>query len=77
MEKKVILYSQPTCPPCFQAKAWLTDEEIPFEVRDIREKDEYLHELINLGANATPAFVIGDEVVLGFSKEKILAALGK
>lgn len=77
MEKKVILYSQPTCPPCFQAKAWLADEEIPFEVRDIREKQEYLEELVNLGANATPAFVIGDEVVLGFNKDKIRAALAK
>jgi len=70
-EPKVILYSQPTCPPCHQAKIWLEDQNIPFEVRDIREDDKYLHELIELGANATPAFVVGDKVVLGFNQGKI------
>jgi len=70
-EQKVILYSQPSCPPCYQAKIWLADQKIPFEVRDIRENDKYLEELINLGANATPAFLIGEQVILGFNQSKI------
>jgi glutaredoxin len=74
MEKKVIVYTQPTCPPCFQAKTWMTGEEIPFEARDIRENPEYIDQLINLGANATPTFVIGEEVITGFNPEKIQEA---
>ncbi len=73
-DKKVILYSQPTCPPCHTAKNWLTNEGIPFEVRDIRENPDYIDELVKLGSSATPTFVIGDDVYMGFDQNKIKAA---
>jgi glutaredoxin len=73
-DKKVIIYTQPTCPPCFQAKTWMQDSGIPYEDRDIRKNDKYLQELIGLGASATPAFVIGDNVILGFAQDKIKQA---
>lgn len=73
-DKKVIMYSQPTWPPCFTAKAWLSEEQIPLEVRDIREKPEYIDELVQMGANMTPTFKIGDEMIIGFDPDKIKAA---
>ncbi|MFD2168529.1 glutaredoxin family protein [Tumebacillus lipolyticus] len=72
--KKVIIYTQPTCPPCFEAKTWMTNQKIPFEDRDIRKDDKYLQELIRLGASATPVFQIGDEVIMGFAQDKIKSA---
>jgi glutaredoxin len=78
--KKVIIYTQPTCPPCHAEKLWLKENGIEFEDRDIRQKDQYLQELIGLGASATPATVIkdesGEEVVMGFDQEKLAELLG-
>jgi glutaredoxin len=74
MEKKVIIYTQPTCPPCFQSKTWMTGADIPYEERDIRVNPDYVDELIKLGANATPTFVIGEEIIYGFNQAKIQEA---
>jgi glutaredoxin len=72
--KKVIIYSQETCPPCHAEKLWLKDNGIEFEERDIRKNGQYLQELIELGASATPVTIIKDEVneefILGFDQEK-------
>jgi glutaredoxin len=78
--KKVILYTQETCPPCHAEKLWLKENGVEFEERDIRKDDQYMQEIINLGASATPATLIkdenGEEVILGFDQEKLAAALG-
>lgn len=78
--KKVIIYTQQTCPPCHAEKIWLKENGIEFEDRDIRKDDQFLQELISLGAAATPATVIKDEnseeVVLGFDQEKLAELLG-
>ena len=78
--KKVIIYSQETCPPCHAEKLWFKENGIEFEGRDIRKNDQYLHELIGLGAAATPATVIKDgdreDVILGFDQEKLTELLG-
>ncbi|MCM3117837.1 glutaredoxin family protein [Neobacillus sp. MER 74] len=78
--KKVIIYSQETCPPCHAEKLWFKENGIEFEERDIRKNDQYLHELIGLGAVATPATVIKDgdkeEVILGFDQTKLAEILG-
>jgi glutaredoxin len=78
--KKVIIYSQETCPPCHEEKLWLKENGIEFEERDIRKNDQYLQELIDLGASATPATIIKDEdseeFILGFDQEKFAEILG-
>jgi glutaredoxin len=80
MSKQVIIYTQPTCPPCQEEKLWLKEHGIDFEDRDIRKKQEYMQEAIDLGASATPVTVIkdenGQEVVFGFDKEKLTQLLG-
>jgi glutaredoxin len=78
--KTVIIYTQETCPPCHAEKLWLKENGIEFEDRDIRKNDQYLQELIGLGAAATPATVIkdenGEEVILGFNQAKLAEILG-
>ena len=78
--KKVIIYSQDTCSPCHAEKLWLKENGIEFEERDIRKNDQYMFELIGLGAAATPATVIKDEdseeVILGFDQSKLAEILG-
>ncbi|MHC0036282.1 glutaredoxin family protein [Pseudoneobacillus sp. C159] len=78
--KNVIIYTQETCPPCHAEKLWLKENGVEFEERDIRKNDQFLQELIALGAAATPATVIKDdnseEVILGFNQARIAEILG-
>lgn len=73
-DKQIIMYSQTTWPPCHQAKAWLSDQNIPVDIRDIRQNDQYVDELIKMGSQMTPTFVIGKQVLIGFDPQKLLEA---
>jgi glutaredoxin len=81
LEKKVILYTQETCPPCFAEKEWLKANNIPFEERDIRKNPAYMNEVIDLGASATPVTLIdsdeGKQVVMGFKEDELSQLLIK
>jgi len=78
--RKVIIYTQETCPPCHAEKLWFKENGIEFEERDVRKNDQYLYELIELGAAATPATTIKyedrEEVILGFDQTKLAGILG-
>ena len=78
--KKVIIYSQETCPPCHAEKLWFKENGIEFEEKDIRKNDQYLKELIQLGASATPVTIIKngerEEFILGFDQEKFAEFFG-
>lgn len=81
MEKKVIIYTQETCPPCFAEKEWLKANNIEFEERDIRKNQSYMKEVMDLGASATPVTVIkteeGNTVVMGFKEDELSVLLEK
>ncbi len=70
-QPKVILYTQPGCPPCGAEKEFLDSKGVEYEERNIREEPEYIQEMQELGSHSTPTTVIGDEVVIGFDPEKM------
>lgn len=53
MAQTVIIYTQKTCGPCQEEKMWLSQQNVAFEDRDIRENDAYFQEAIGLGASMT------------------------
>jgi glutaredoxin-like YruB-family protein len=73
--KRVILYSQPGCPPCFAAKQFLTARNIPFEYKDVKGNPEALRELVRLNSRSTPTIVVDDQVFIGFDPDRLEAAL--
>ncbi|EIT86630.1 hypothetical protein A374_03629 [Fictibacillus macauensis ZFHKF-1] len=77
--KNVIIYTQPTCPPCFAEKEWLKAQQITFEERDIRSNPTYMNEVMALGASQTPVTVVADgdqqHIILGFDEDQLTAAL--
>ena len=81
MEKKVIIYTQETCPPCFAEKEWLKANNIEFEERDIRKNQSYMKEVMDLGASATPVTVIktgeSKQIVMGFKEDELSVLLEK
>ena len=70
--KKVILYTQPSCPPCEFAKNYLKHHSISFEEKNIARDSRAKKELMNkYDAFSTPVLVIEEEVIVGFDQERI------
>jgi len=75
-QKRVILYSQPGCPPCYAAKHFLTSREVSFEYKDVTADPSALRELVKLNSRSTPTIVVGDEVMIGFDPGRLEQLLG-
>lgn len=73
--KKVILYSQPGCPPCFAAKQFLISRNVPFEYKDVKGNAAALRELVKLNSHTTPTIVVGDDVLIGFDPDRLESLL--
>ena len=73
--KRVILYSQPGCPPCYAAKQFLAARNIPFEYKDVQADPAALSELVKLNSRSTPTIVVGEEVMIGFDPDRLESLL--
>jgi glutaredoxin-like protein NrdH len=69
MEKGVIVYTTNDCIECTMVKKVLTEEGIPYEVRDISKNAEYQLEVEKYGYLGVPVTVLGNKVVKGFTNE--------
>lgn len=68
----VIVFTTPTCPHCKAAKEFLREKSIPFEEKDVTRDIEARAELIRRKVTAVPSFLIGEELIIGFDKNRIL-----
>ena len=77
MEKKVRIYTSPTCGYCTQAKEFLTQKGIDFTVFDVTSDPAALQEMktVSGGARSVPVIVVGDEVLIGFERTAVEEAL--
>lgn len=57
------------------AKKFFSQNNIPFEEKNISTDQDALLELQRRNITSVPTFLVGDETVVGFNKEKILALL--
>ena len=77
MEKKVKVYSTPTCPYCIRAKQFLKDGAIAFEDIDVSRDQDAAQDMIKKsGQMGVPVIDIEGELIVGFDKEGIKKALG-
>lgn len=77
MDKKVMVYSTPTCPWCIRVKQFLTDNKIPFENYDVSVDKEKAEEMIQKsGQMGVPVLDIDGEIIIGLDREKISQKLG-
>jgi glutaredoxin len=72
---KVIVYSQPDCPPCEWTKEFLSRRGIAFTVKDIRVDPVAREELLSLGFKSTPVTFVDGVAVVGFDQEGLLSLL--
>jgi len=85
MDKKVIIYSTPTCHFCQMAKDLFTEKGIPYTdfnvARDLEKRQEMIQKSGQMGV---PVIFIDDpsnpsgqaEMIIGFDKERLMSSLG-
>lgn len=77
MEKQVTIYSTPSCHFCHMAKEFLKEHSIPFEDYDVASDLEKRQEMVQKsGQMGVPVIYIGDEMIIGFDKDKMTKLLG-
>ncbi len=75
-QKKVIIYTTPTCPYCKQVKDYLKENEIEYQEMDVANDSDKAQEMIDKsGQMGVPVIDIEGEIIVGFDKEKIDKAL--
>ena len=76
-DKKVVIYSTPTCPYCKRAKDYLSRTGIPYTDINVAQDREKAKEMIQKsGQMGVPVITIDNEIVVGFNQallEKLLS----
>ncbi len=68
-DKKVVIYSTPTCPYCKRAKDYLSRKGISYTDIDVAQDNEKAKEMTQKsGQMSVPVIIIDDEIVVGFNQ---------
>ncbi|MEK7144606.1 MAG: glutaredoxin domain-containing protein [Patescibacteria group bacterium] len=77
MDKKVTIYSTPTCHFCQMSKDFLKEKGINYIEYDVAHDLEKRQEMIQKsGQMGVPVLFVGDEMIIGFDKERLVSTLG-
>lgn len=75
--KKVRVYSTPTCPYCRMTKEYLKQNNVTFEDIDVSANENAANQMVELsGQMGVPVLDVEGQVIVGFDRPKIAAALG-
>ncbi|MES2014786.1 MAG: glutaredoxin domain-containing protein [Patescibacteria group bacterium] len=71
-QKTVAIYSTPTCHFCQMTKEFFGEKGIQYTNYDVSKDLEKRQEMFNITSQmGVPVIVVGDDVVIGFDKEKL------
>jgi glutaredoxin len=70
--KDVTVLTTNTCPYCKMAKEFLNQNKIYFVEKDVNSDPQARQEMTNRKITGVPAFIIGNDVVVGLDKNKVL-----
>ena len=74
---KVTIYSTPSCHFCHMAKDFFTEKSVAYEDFDVSTDQAKRQEMIQKsGQLGVPVIIIGNKVIVGFNKPKIVELLG-
>lgn len=74
---KVKVYTSPGCPYCSKAKSYLRSFGIRFTEIDISRKPQEAEKLVRkTGQTGVPVIEVGNQIVIGFDKQKLDRILG-
>ncbi len=76
-QKTVAIYSTPTCHFCQMSKEFFAEHGIEYTNYDVSKDLQRRQEMFEItNQMGVPVIVIGDDVVIGFDKEKLSELLG-
>jgi len=76
-QKRVVVYSTPTCPHCTNLKNYLRRNQIHFRDIDVSKDQKMAQELVRKsGQQGVPQTEINGRMIVGFNKQKIDELLG-
>ena len=71
-DKKVVIYSTPTCPYCKRAKDYFTQKGIAYIDYNVAEDREKAREMIQKSKQmGVPVIIVDGEVLVGFNQAKL------
>jgi len=77
MDKTVTIYSTPTCHFCQIAKDFLREKGIAYTEFDVAHDLDRRQEMIQKsGQMGVPVIFVGNEMIVGFDRERLVATLG-
>lgn len=77
MDKNVTIYSTPTCHFCEMSKDFFKENGVKYTEFNVASDLEKRQEMIQKsGQMGVPVIFVGDELVVGFDKEKLTELLG-
>ena len=71
MTKQVTVYSKPDCMQCNFTKKWLKEQGVPYTELNIKEDQEALLKVKEMGYQAVPVIVTETENWYGFQPDKL------
>ncbi len=75
--KNVTIYSTPNCHFCHMAKEFFKENNVPYTEYDVASDMEKRAQIIEKsGQMGVPVIIIGEDLVVGFNKPKIVGLLG-
>ena len=70
--KEITIYSTPTCIYCDMAKDFFKEKGLDFTDHDVSQDSEKRQEMVERsGQMGVPVIYIGEEMVIGFDREKV------
>jgi len=70
-QKRVVLFTTPTCKWCTTAKKHLRDNGIKFTTIDITKDQKAAKDCQKHGCRGVPVYLIGTQWICGFDYEKV------
>ena len=77
MDKNITMYTTPTCHFCHMTKEFLKKKGIEYTDYNVAEDADKRKEMIERsGQMGVPVIFVGNEMLIGFDKDKLSTALG-
>lgn len=67
-EKKVVVYTSPTCPWCDRVKEFLAEHNVAFEEKDVSDPANAEEAIKKSGQMGVPIVDIDGEIIIGFDE---------
>lgn len=77
MDQEVVVYISDNCIECEKMMDLLDAENVAYELKNISEDKQYLHDLQKQHVYATPALIVKGKKVLGFQEQRIKQLLSR